>query len=257
MLTQEEKARYSRHLMLEEVGEAGQERLKNAKILVIGSGALAAPNLLYLAGAGIGKIGIIDDDVVDISNLHRQVVFQTQDIGKPKVECAKARILALNPAIEVQSYKARFTLENAEELVRGYDFIIDATDNFVSKFLINDICILQNKPFIHAGIMRYCGQIMGVIPHKSACLGCIFPNPPQNMQLYKNGLFASITGVLGSIGANEVLKFFTGVGEFFSDSILSLNLSTMQFNKIKISKNPKCPICGENASQTIRQITCS
>lgn len=257
MLTQEEQLRYSRHLMLEEVGEEGQERFKKAKVLIIGSGALASPNILYLAGAGIGTIGIIDDDIVDVSNLHRQVVFSTQDIGKSKVECAKARMLAINPNIKVQTYPLRFKLENAMGLIRDYDFIIDATDNFVSKFLINDACVLSDKPFIHSGIMRYCGQIMGVIPHKSACLACIFPTPPQNMKLYKNGLFASITGVLGSISANEVLKFFSHVGEPFIDSILSLNLASMQFSKIKVKKNPKCPICGEDSQKKIRQIQCN
>lgn len=257
MLTSEEQLRYSRHLMLEEVGEKGQEEFKKAKVLIIGSGALASPNILYLAGAGIGTIGIVDDDVVDISNLHRQIVFSTQDIGKLKVECAKARILAINPHIKVQTHPFRFTLENAKTLIQNYDFIIDATDNFVSKFLINDACVLGNKPFIHAGIMRYCGQIMGVIPHQSACLACIFPNPPENMKLYKNGLFASITGVLGSIAANEVLKFFSKVGDPFINSILSLNLASMQFSKIKIKKNPKCPICGENPLKQMRQIQCN
>lgn len=257
MLTLEEQSRYSRHLMLEEVGEKGQERFKQAKVLIIGSGALASPNILYLAGAGIGTIGIVDDDIVDVSNLHRQVVFSTKDIGRLKVECAKDRALAINPNINVQTYPLRFTSENAKTLIKDYDFIIDATDNFVSKFLINDACVLNNKPFIHAGIMRYCGQIMSISPYKSACLACIFPTPPENMNLYKNGLFASITGVLGSIAANEVLKFFSGVGEPFVDFILSLNLASMQFSKIKIKKNPKCPICGENSLKQIRQIRCN
>lgn len=257
MLTNEEKMRYSRHLMLEDVGEKGQEKLKNAKVLIIGTGALATPNALYLAGAGIGKIGIIDDDVVDVSNLHRQVIYQTSDIGKPKVERAKERMLALNPNIAVQTYQTRFDLSNAQELIKDYDFVIDATDNFVSKFLINDACVLENKPFMHAGIMRYCGQIMGVIPHKSACLACVFPTPPSNMNLYKNGLFASITGLLGSIGASEVLKFFTGVGNPLVDSVLSVDIASMSFSKLKISKNPKCPICGENPIKQIRQISCN
>ncbi|WP_027327171.1 HesA/MoeB/ThiF family protein [Helicobacter pametensis] len=256
MLTSEEKARYSRHLMLEEVGEEGQEKLKNARVLIIGSGALATPNALYLAGAGIGMIGVMDDDVVDISNLHRQVIYQTDDIGKSKVECAKARMLALNPDIQVQTYPKRFDLSNAREMIRDYDLILDATDNFVSKFLINDACVLENKPFIHAGVMRYCGQIMSVIPHTSACLGCIFPTPPSSMQLYKNGLFASITGLLGSIAASEVLKFFTGVGKPLIDSILSIDISSMHFSKLKISKNPNCPVCGKNGIKDIRKISC-
>lgn len=257
MLDLEEQLRYSRHLLLEEVGEQGQENFKKAKVLIIGSGALASPNILYLAGAGIGTIGLVDDDVVDLSNLHRQVVFSTQDIGKPKVQCAKNRMLAINPQIKVQTYPIRLTSQNANTLIEDYDFVIDATDNFVSKFLINDACVLSNKPFMHAGIMRYCGQIMGVIPHKSACLGCIFPNPPKNMNLYKNGLFAPIAGMLGSIATNEVLKFFSGVGTPFTDFILSLDLASMQFSKIKIKKNPKCPVCGENASRRMRQIQCN
>lgn len=257
MLTQEEKIRYSRHLMLEDVGEEGQEKIKNARVLIIGAGALATPNALYLSGAGVGTIGIIDDDVVDVSNLHRQVIYQTSDIGKPKVECAKNRMLAINPNICVQTHKMRFDLSNARNLIQEYDLIIDATDNFVSKFLINDACVLENKPFIHAGIMRYCGQIMGVIPHQSACLACIFPTPPSNMNLYKNGLFATITGILGSISASEVLKFFTHIGTPLTDSILSIDLASMQFSKLQISKNPNCPICGKDSKREIRQIVCN
>lgn len=256
MLTKEEKIRYSRHLMLEDVGETGQEKLKNAKVLVIGCGALGSPNLLYLAGAGIGTLGIVDDDCVELSNLHRQIIFQMDDIGKPKAECAKQRILNINPEIQVKTYLIRMTAENAQTLIQDYDFVIDATDNFVSKFLINDACILANKPFVHAGIMRYCGQLMSVIPHKSACLSCIFPHPPTQMQLYKNGLFATITGTLGSISSNEVLKFFTGTGTLLTNAILSLNLASMQFTTLQITRNPNCPICGNNASKQIRHITC-
>lgn len=256
MLNSEEHSRYSRHLMLQEIGEEGQEKLKQAKVLVIGSGALAAPNLLYLAGAGIGNIGIIDNDIIDLSNLHRQIIFSTKDIGKLKVQCAKERMLAINPTICVQTYPIRCDASNVRDLIANYDFILDATDNFVSKFLINDACVLENKPFIHSGIMQYYGQIMGVIPHKSACVGCVFPHPPSNMKLYRNGLLAPITGVLGSISANEVLKFFCKIGDPLTNCILSLNLASMQFSKIKIKKNPNCPICGENSTKEMRQIQC-
>lgn len=256
MLSTEEVARYSRHLMIEDVGPEGQERFKKAKVLIVGAGALASPNILYLAGAGIGTIGIVDDDCVDISNLHRQVAFDTHDIGKPKVQCAQEKIHAINPDINVKTHLVRMDSENASSLVLDYDLIIDATDNFVSKFLINDACVLADKPFIHAGIMRHCGQILGVMPHQSACLSCIFPTPPQNTSLYKNGLFGTLTGVLGAISANEVLKFFSGVGKMLFDSLLSVDLASMQFSKIKIKPNPTCPICGKLSSRGIRKIQC-
>ena len=256
MLNQEEKARYSRHLMLDDVGEEGQEKIKNASVLIIGCGALGTPNALYLAGAGIGKIGLVDDDVVDVSNLHRQVMYRTSDIGISKALSAKNAILSLNPNVEVEIYQTRFELENAFDLIGGYDFVIDASDNFVTKFLLNQACVLSNKPYAHAGIVRYMGQAMTYYPD-GACLGCLFPSPPKDASLYKMGLFGSITGILGSIQACEALKFFTGVGTPLINALLNVEISSMTFRKLKIAKNPECPVCGKNASKVLTALSCN
>lgn len=257
MLTQEEKQRYSRHLMLEEVGEEGQEKLKNASVLLIGCGALGSPNALYLAGAGIGKIGVVDDDVVDISNLHRQVVYTTGQIGENKALCAKERILSINPNIQVQTHQTRFDINNAMALIKDYDFIVDGSDNFVTKFLVNQACVLSQKPYAHAGIVRYMGQVMSYIPtQNSACLSCIFATPPSDASLYKPGLFGTLPAILGIIQATEAIKYFTGVGEPLINALLNVDISSMTFRKLKISKNPKCPTCGENHPTTLQELSC-
>lgn len=256
MLTQEEKTRYSRHLMLDDVGEEGQEKIKKGSVLIIGCGALGSPNALYLAGAGVGKIGLVDDDVVDVSNLHRQILYRTPNIGISKAQCAKDTITALNPNIQVEVHQTRFELDNALELVANYDFIIDASDNFVTKFLVNQACVLSNKPYAHAGVVRYMGQTMTHYPD-SACLGCLFPTPPKDASLYKMGLFGSITGILGSIQASEALKYFTGVGTPLTNALLNVEISTMTFRKLKIAKNPDCPVCGKNASKELTPLSCN
>lgn len=255
MLSQEERKRYSRHLMLDDVGEEGQEKIKKGSVLIVGCGALGSPNALYLAGAGVGKIGLVDDDVVDVSNLHRQIIFRDNDLGKSKVESAKKAIISLNPNVEVQIHYTRFELENAFDLIADYDFIVDASDNFVTKFLLNQACVLKQKPYAHAGIVRYMGQSMAYYPD-CACLACLFPTPPQNAHLYKMGLFGTLTGILGSIQSSEVLKYFTGIGEPLKNALLNLDISTMTFRKVKISKNPNCPVCGRDASKELVQISC-
>lgn len=255
MLSDEEKVRYSRHLMLDDVGEEGQEKIKNGSVLIVGCGALGSPNALYLAGAGVGRIGVVDDDVVDVSNLHRQILYRTPNIGISKAQCAKDAMVALNPNIEVEVYQTRFEVENALELVQKYDFIIDASDNFVTKFLLNQACVLAKKPYAHAGIVRYMGQSMTHYPH-SACLACLFPTPPKDASLYKMGLFGSITGILGSIQASEALKYFSGVGEPLINALLNVDISSMTFRKLKIAKNPDCPVCGKNASKELTPLSC-
>lgn len=256
MLSQEEKSRYSRHLMLDDVGEEGQEKIRKGSVLIIGCGALGSPNALYLSGAGVGKIGLVDDDVVDVSNLHRQVMYRTSDIGISKAQSAKNAIQALNPDVEVEIYQDRFEVDNAFELIAGYDFIIDASDNFVTKFLVNQACVLAKKSYAHAGIVRYMGQSMTYYPD-CACLGCLFPIPPKDASLYKMGLFGTLTGILGSIQASEALKYFTGVGLPLTNSLLNLDISSMSFRKVKISKNPDCPVCGKNASKTLLALSCN
>ncbi|ANV97341.1 hypothetical protein BBW65_00230 [Helicobacter enhydrae] len=255
MLTLDEKQRYSRHLMLEEVGEEGQMKLKQARVLLIGCGALGSPNALYLAGAGIGKIGLVDDDTIDVSNLHRQITYKTQQIGLSKVLCAKEAIWGINPDVEVQTYQTRFNKDNALELIADYDFIIDGSDNFASKFLLNQACVLAQKPYTHAGIVRHMGQAMTYLPDH-ACLACVFPSPPSDASLYKPGLFGTLPAMLGMIQATEAIKYFTQVGTPLSDALLNVEITSMSFRKIQIAKNPKCPVCGSKAKKELVEITC-
>ena len=251
-LSPTQKERYLRHLMLEDVGEAGQKKLLESSVLIIGAGGLGSPNALYLAAAGVGKIGIIDFDVIDITNLQRQILHTTAEIGRAKVESARAKMQAINPDIEIHTYEERFCAANALKLLQDYDFIIDATDNFAGKYLINDACVLAKKPYSHAGVLKYIGQTMTIIPHSSACLRCVFDTLPpieQNPD-FKAGLFGVLPGITGCIQATEALKFFLGQ-ELLLDTLLTLHTKTMDFNKIKVQKRPTCPTCGENAIQSL------
>lgn len=250
--TEEELNRYSRHILLKDVGVEGQEKIKNGKVLVIGAGGLGAPVALYLAAAGVGTIGIIDGDVVDISNLQRQVIHFTADIDKPKVESAKEKMLAINPNVKVVTYHDFLRAENALDIVKDYDFIVDGTDNFPVKFLINDACVMAGKPFSHGGILRFEGQTMTYVPGH-ACYRCLFKSPPPAGLVptcSQAGVLGAIAGMLGTIQAAEALKYLTGVGELLTDKLLTFNAKTMDFRKIKSHKNSKCPICGENPTVT-------
>lgn len=245
--TEDQIQRYSRHILLADVGVEGQEKINAAKVLIIGAGGLGAPIALYLAAAGIGTIGLIDGDVVDLSNLQRQVIHFTEDVGRPKVLSAKEKINRINPDVNVITYQELFTAENALDLIKDYDFIVDGTDNFPVKFLINDACVLGKKPFSHGGILRFEGQTFTYVPG-SACYRCFFYGPPPANAVptcSQAGVLGAIAGMLGTIQAAEVLKYFTGVGDLLTNRLLTFNAKTMEFRTIKGKHNHKCPICGD------------
>ncbi len=248
-LNDEQIERYSRHIILKEVGYAGQLKILNSSVLIIGAGGLGAPIGLYLAAAGVGKIGIIDGDRVDITNLQRQVIHHTKDIGIAKVESAAEKMRAINPDIEIITYQDLFMAHNAFDLMKGYDFVIDGTDNFPAKFLVNDACVLAGMPFSHGGILRFVGQTMTVLPGQSACYRCVFFQPPPANAIpscSQAGVLGVLAGVLGTLQATEALKFFLKQGDLLINTMLTYDALKMNFRKISFKKNPNCPICGDN-----------
>ena len=250
--TEEELNRYSRHILLKDVGVEGQEKIRQGKVLIIGAGGLGAPVALYLAAAGVGTIGIVDGDVVDLSNLQRQVIHFTWDVGTPKVESAKAKMLAINPNVKVNTHREFLMADNALDIISDYDFIVDGTDNFPVKFLINDVCVMAGKPFSHGGILRFEGQTFTHLPG-TACYRCLFRTPPPANAVptcSQAGVLGAIAGMLGTIQAAETLKYLTGVGELLTDRLLTFNAKTMDFRKIKTRKQDNCPVCGLNPTVT-------
>lgn len=252
VLTDDQLERYSRHIILKEIGIEGQKTMLNSSVMVIGAGGLGSPAMLYLAAAGVGTIGIIDGDVVDLSNLQRQVIHFTSDVGKVKVESAKEKIRQINPDVKVITYNTMALAHNIRKMIKDYDFIIDGTDNFPAKFLINDACIKEGKSFSHGGILKFDGQTLTHTPGH-ACLRCIFPDlPPKDAvpSCSQAGVLGAIAGILGTIQAAEALKFLTGKGELLTDQLLVFSALDMDFRKIKIKKNLECPVCGTNPSIT-------
>ena len=250
--TEEELLRYSRHILLQDVGVEGQEKIRNGRVLIIGAGGLGSPIALYLAAAGVGTIGIVDGDVVDLSNLQRQVIHFTEDLGRPKVESAKEKIKKINPNVNAITYKTFLMADNALDIIKDYDFIVDGTDNFPVKFLINDACVMAGKPFSHGGILRFEGQTFTHVPG-TACYRCLFgaPPPPGSVPTCSQaGVLGAIAGMLGTIQAAEVLKYLTGVGELLTDKLLTFNAKTMDFRKIRTRRHDGCPICGKNPTVT-------
>jgi len=252
-LNEQQIERYSRQIILEEVGGTGQEKLLSSKVLIVGAGGLGAPAGLYLAAAGVGTIGIIDSDKVDISNLQRQVIHFTGDIGTEKVDSAKAKIQAINPDVTVRTYQRRLTADNISEIIRKYDFVIDGTDNFTSKFLINDACYFEKKAFSHAGILRFDGQLITVLPGKTTCYRCIFHSPPPAgvvPSCSEAGVLGVLAGVIGLLQATEAMKYLLGIGDLLTNALLVYNALEMRFYRVKLNRNPNCPLCGENPQIT-------
>ncbi len=250
--TDEELQRYSRHLILKYLGIEGQEKILESKILIIGTGGLGSPAALYLAAAGVGTLGLVDGDNVDLTNLQRQIIHFTPDINRPKVESAKEKIKLLNPDVKVNVYRQMAFADSIKGLIKDYDFIIDGTDNFAAKFLINDACVMAGKPYSHGGILRFEGQSFTYVPG-SACYRCIFDAPPPKDKVpscSQAGVLGAIAGMLGTIQAAEALKYVTCKGELLNDSLLSFNALNMEFRKIKIKRNPACRICGSKPSIT-------
>ncbi len=253
-MTDEQLERYSRHIILKEVGVKGQKKLMNAKVLIIGAGGLGAPAAMYLAAAGVGTIGIVDADEVDLSNLQRQIIHTTEDLGKAKVKSAKETMNAMNPDVEVKTYRMFVTSENIMELIQEYDFVIDGTDNFPAKFLINDACVMAKKPFSHAGIIRFKGQLMTYVPGEGPCYRCVFKNPPPKDAVptcKQAGVIGAMGGVIGSLQAMEAIKYITGVGKLLTGSLLTYDAINQEFRKIKLPKDTHgCAVCGDHPTIT-------
>ncbi len=247
--TNDQLERYSRHIILSEVGVKGQKKLLNAKVLIIGAGGLGAPAALYLAAAGVGTIGIADADEVDLSNLQRQVIHTTPDLGKAKVQSARETMEAINPDITVNTYRTFVSADNIMKLIADYDFIIDGTDNFPAKFLINDACVLAKKPFSHAGIIRFRGQLMTYVPGQGPCYRCVFkePPPPDAVPTCRQaGVIGAMGGVIGSLQAMEAVKYIIGRGELLTGYLLTYDALKMEFRKIKLPPAKDCAVCGEH-----------
>ena len=252
--TNEQIERYSRHIILKEVGAKGQKKLLNAKVMIIGAGGLGAPVAMYLAAAGVGTIGIADADEVDLSNLQRQIIHQTKDVGVPKVESARETMEAMNPDVKVNTYHEFITSENILDIIKDYDFVIDATDNFPAKFLINDACVMAKKPFSHAGIIRFQGQLMTYVSGEGPCYRCVFREPPPKNAVptcKEAGVIGAMGGVIGSLQAMEAIKYILGVGDLLTGYLLTYDALKMQFRKVKLpSDTHNCAVCGDHPTIT-------
>ena len=252
--TNEQLERYSRHIILKEIGAKGQKKLLNGRVLIIGAGGLGAPAALYLAAAGVGTIGIADADVVDLSNLQRQVIHTTADVGKKKVDSAAETMEAINPDVKVTRHYDFVNSTNILDLIKDYDFIIDGTDNFQSKFLINDACVMAGKPLSHAGIIRFRGQLTTIIPGQGPCYRCIFKDlPPKDAipTCRQAGVIGAMAGVIGSLQAMEAVKYLTGVGQLLTGYLLTYDALKMDFHKIKLPpRGEGCAVCSEHPTIT-------
>lgn len=251
--TNEQLERYSRHIILQEVGVKGQKKLLNASVLIIGAGGLGAPAALYLAAAGVGTIGIVDADEVDLSNLQRQVIHTTNDVGKAKVKSAAETMEAINPDVTVKTYRTFVDSSNIMDLIKDYDFIIDGTDNFPAKFLINDACVMAEKPFSHAAIIRFKGQLMTYVPGEGPCYRCVFKNPPPKDAVptcKQAGVIGAMGGVIGSLQAMEAIKYIIGKGDLLTGKLLTYDALKMEFHTIKLPKDDHCAVCGDEPTIT-------
>jgi len=252
-LSKEEIMRYSRHLIMPEVGMDGQLKLKQAKVLCIGTGGLGAPLGLYLAAAGVGRIGLVDFDSVDLTNLQRQILFGTDDIGRPKIEAATDRLRHLNPDIQIDRFETRLTSENALEILKNYDIVVDGTDNFPTRYLVNDACVILGKPNVYGSIFRFEGQITIFGAPGGPCYRCLYPEPPPPglvPSCAEGGVLGVLPGIVGAIQAAETLKLIIGKGEPLIGRLLLFDALAMRFRELKLRKSPECPACGEHPTLT-------
>jgi sulfur-carrier protein adenylyltransferase/sulfurtransferase len=248
-LTKSEIQRYSRHLIMPEVGMDGQLKLKNAKVLCIGTGGLGAPLGVYLAAAGVGRIGLVDFDVVDNSNLQRQILFGTKDVGRPKIAAAADRLRDLNPEIQIDTFETRLTSDNALDLFKDYDIIVDGTDNFPTRYLVNDACVILGKPNVYGSIFRFEGQATIFAYPGGPCYRCLYPEPPPPglvPSCAEGGVLGVLPGIVGSIQAAETLKLILGAGDSLVGRLLLFDALAMKFRELKLRKNPECPACGDH-----------
>ena len=252
-LSNEEIARYSRHLIMPEVALDGQKKLKQARVLTIGAGGLGAPLAMYLAAAGVGTLGIVDFDVVDESNLQRQIIHGTSDIGRPKMESARDRINDINPNVHVEAYEEALSSENALEIFKDFDVIVDGTDNFPTRYLVNDACVLMGKPNVYGSIFRFEGQASVFWAKEGPCYRCLYPEPPPPglvPSCAEGGVLGILPGAIGTIQATETVKLILGIGEPLVGRLLLYDALGMSFREMKLRKDPNCPVCGENPSVT-------
>jgi molybdopterin/thiamine biosynthesis adenylyltransferase/rhodanese-related sulfurtransferase len=248
-LTQDESIRYSRHLILPEVGPEGQRRLKAGRVLLVGAGGLGSPAAMYLAAAGVGTLGIVDFDVVDTTNLQRQVIHGTPDVGRPKLDSARDRIAALNPHVAVEGHPVRLTSANAREIVRGYDVVIDGTDNFPTRYLVNDACVLEGKPCIYGSILRWEGQASVFWAGRGPCYRCLFAEPPPPGMVpscAEAGVLGVLPGIIGCVQALEAVKLLLGQGDLLIGRLLLFDALRMRFREMRLRSDPACPLCGDN-----------
>lgn len=252
VLTPEQVKRYSRHIIMGDVGSKGQRKLLQSSALIIGAGGLGSPSAVYLALAGVGKIGIVDFDVVELSNLQRQILHHTSDVGRPKVQSARDNILAYNPGVNVVLHETRLESHNAMEIIGQYDLVINGADNFATRYLVNDACYLLNKPLVDGSILIFDGQSTVFIPGQG-CYRCLFPQPPPPGMVpncAEAGVLGSLTGLVGSIQATEALKWFMGIGESLTSRLLLIDALSMNFREVKLKRNLNCPLCGDNPTVT-------
>jgi molybdopterin/thiamine biosynthesis adenylyltransferase/rhodanese-related sulfurtransferase len=248
IFTTEQKSRYARHLMLPEIGEAGQAKLLQSKVLLLGAGGLGAPAALYLAAAGVGTLGVVDDDVVDASNLQRQVIHNTTRIGTPKVESAKKTIVELNPDVQVKTHQLRLTSENVLDVIGGYDLIVDGTDNFQTRYLLNDASLMLRKPVVNASIFQFEGQVTVFKPFEGPCYRCLYPEPPppgMAPSCNEAGVLGVLPGVIGVVQATEAVKLILGLGKPLVGRLLQYDALNMKFREFKLPRDPKCVTCSE------------
>lgn len=253
-LTREQKRRYNRHIILQDFGAEGQARLLKAKVLIVGMGGLGSPIALYLAAAGVGTIGMVDGDFVSVTNLQRQVIHSTPDVGLLKNESAERKLRAINPELTVVRHDCFLSENNALDIIRPYDFVLDGTDNFAAKYLVNDACLMLGKPFCMGGINRYSGQVMTHV-EGSACYRCMFPEPPAYAEVEtcaSVGVLGSIAGMMGTIQATECIKFLAQTGELLTDALLMFDAQSMQWTRLDLNRDPNCALCGERP--TIKQL---
>lgn len=248
MFTEEQIERYSRQIILPEIGGTGQQKLLDGSVLLVGVGGLGSPAALYLAAAGVGRLGIIDADTVDLSNLQRQVLHGNSDVGRPKVESAADALGAINDDVTVETYQERLTADNALNIIGSYDFVIDATDNFSSKFLVADACHFAGKPYSHAGVLGFQGQTITVIPKQTTCYRCVFDRPPPSDAVptcSQAGILGSVAGIFGTIQATEAAKYLVGAGDLLTGRLLTVDALSMLFRTIVVRRNPRCRLCGD------------
>ncbi|TDO84323.1 adenylyltransferase/sulfurtransferase [Halanaerobium saccharolyticum] len=248
-LTEEEIERYSRHIILKDLGGTGQQKIKDAKVLVVGAGGLGSPAAFYLAAAGVGTLGLVDSDHVDLTNLQRQILHTTEDTGRPKVESAREKLEAMNPNVDVKTYNQYLNKDNVEAIIADYDIIVDGVDNFPTRYLLNDACVMAGKPLVEAGILQFSGQLTTIMPGEGPCYRCIFAEPPKEGAIpscQEAGVLGAIAGTIGTLQATEVLKLITGIGRPLVGRMLVYDAKDLSFREVEVKKSDNCDVCGDN-----------